>query len=251
MGENLVDFSMSVKTIEKRLLQLVRFTRAIKHGDFVSAGRVLRTPDPKVRHPVKQSANNWLEYHLGIEPVVKDIYEATQFLQKPIKNVFCRARSRSTRKWKSADPGLYQSQTFWDYEIRVQMMVEVAISNPNLYLANAMGVLNPAQVLWQTIPLSFVIDWFVNVESFIGQATDFWGLTTKNPLTTVSWKGTTMETWDNPPFYMPPSKFECGGQSRSLGLTLPSLGLRPFKLPSWQRGFTACALLVNGLKSLR
>jgi hypothetical protein len=251
MGENLIDLSQSVRTIETRALQLYRFTKAIKRGDFKSASHILRTPDPKVKHPVKQSANNWLEYHLGIEPVVKDIYSAVNFLQTPVKNVFIRQRAMSPYYRKTPDPALYQAQTEWGYRVNIQMIVEVAVSNPALWLANALGIINPAQVLWQVMPLSFVIDWFANVESFLGQTTDFWGLTTKNPLTTVSWRGTTTETWPNPKNYLPASAWQCGGQTRNLGLTLPSLGLRPFKLPGWQRGFTACALLTGGLKSLR
>jgi len=250
MGENLIDVRKSLSTIETRAFQLFDFTRAVKKGRLGDAARILRTPMPKTKDPVKEQANNWLEYHLGIEPVVNDIYNAIDILQNPIKNVFVKGRGSvggfMLRKVTTGDPWSANYQD-WINKVRVEYRAEVAISNPNLYLANSLGLLNPVQVLWQVIPLSFVLDWFVNVEQFLGTASDFWGLTVLNPQTTVTYDGLYDEWWNT---YGWIAKLRTVGMSRQLGFTLPSLGLRPYKATSWQRGLTAVSLLVGSLNSL-
>lgn len=250
LGESLLEFRKSLSTIENRAMQLFDFTRAVKRGRFVQAASILRTPLPRNRHPVKEAGNNWLEYHLGIEPVIRDIYTAVDHLQQPIKNVMVRARASSPEfKLMEYTTTAPWSKTFkFDrVKVDVQYQVEVAVSNPNLWLANSLGVLNPVQVAWQAVPLTFVVDWFVNVESFLGSATDFLGLTTLNPQTMVKFRGKYLEFWTTYGWVYSANFF---GMRRALGLSLPSLGFRPYKATSWQRGLTAMSLLVGGLKSL-
>jgi len=248
MGENVLQFRKSLGTITNRALQLYDFTRAVKRGNLGVAAEILRTPMPRKKHPVKEQANNWLEFHLGIAPVVGDIYAALDVLQNPIKHAKAKGRGKNFFELKKTSandfsPGLQH----WKADIRVQYQAEVAISNPNLYLANTLGITNPAVVLWQMIPLSFVLDWFVNMEQFLGTASDFLGLTVLNASTTCSWNGTFQEIWNT---YGWEQVIRAAGTKRELGLTLPSLSLRPYKATSWQRGLTAASLLVGSLKSL-
>lgn len=39
-----------------------------------------------------------------------------------------------------------------------------------------MGLINPALTAFQIIPLSFILNWFINVEQVLGALTDFAGL---------------------------------------------------------------------------
>lgn len=251
MGENLLSINKSLETIATRGMQLFNFTKAVKRGHFGQAAAILRTPLPRKKHPVKEQANNWLEFHLGIEPVVKDIYSAIDLLQEPIKNVHVKAfgegspttltRSTTTSPWSA---NMARGLTY----VGVKYQADVAISNPNLYLANALGVVNPAVVLWQLAPMSFVLDWFVNVEQFLGTGSDFWGLTVLNASTTTMWAAKYEEWWNT---YGWVNNSVAAGMRRELGITLPSLGLRPYKATSWQRGLTAISLLVPQLRSLK
>lgn len=251
MAENLIEIEKSLQIIATRGMQLLNFTRAIKRGDLKAARQLLHHPDGSTRkHPVKQEANQWLEYHLGIEPAVKDIFTAIDVLQNPLPKFKVTGKSSIY----GAKGGSYTtlasySKTFSRVynTIGVKYGCEVAISNPNLYLANALGVINPAVVLWQLIPLSFVLDWFVNVEQFLGTMSDFWGLSTLNEYTSVIYAATYEEYWTT---YAWRYKMVCIGMERSNGFSLPSLALRPFKATSWERGLTAISLLIPALKSL-
>lgn len=250
MGENLAQIGKSFSTIERRAIQLWNFTRAIKKGHLKTAFQILQTPQPKRLHPVKEQGNNWLEYHLGIEPAVKDIFTAVDIIQQPIKAMKVKARGHVG----TFSLGGYTTTAPWSLNfsqgctwLGVEYGAEIAISNPNLYLANSMGIINPVQVLWQLVPLSFVLDWFVNVESFLGSYTDFYGLTVQKSYTTVKYGVQYDEWWTTYGWQM---RHVGTGMDRSPGISLPGLGLRPYKQLSWQRGLTAISLLVPALKSL-
>jgi hypothetical protein len=255
MGENFLDLHESVRTIETRARQLFHIVRDLKK---LNLGEVVRdVVDPryssamKMSHPIKNVSGQWLEFHLGIEPVVKDIYAAIDHMQQPIKNVFCRSRAYGGQaiRLQTVDEGYRVTKYTRNVACYAMHQVEVAVSNPWLYLANSLGLVNPVQVAWQVTPLSFVADWFVNVEQFLGTVTDFLGLTTLNPMTTTYWNGFFNQTMVGTN-YNSTGTANCGGMTRSLGITLPSLHFHPYKVPGVARAATAVALLVGGLHSL-
>lgn len=258
MGENLVELGKSVSTVTNRMMQLFEFTRAVRRGHFGIAAEILRTPLPKrlgEKVKPKELSGQWLEYHLGIEPVIKDIGAALKLLSEPIKAVHISATNGSDTF--SEPYKVFERRYAWSYAVGlerstikslgVRYSASVAISNPNLYLANSLGLLNPVQVTWQAQPLSFVLDWFVNVEQFLGLATDFFGLTVEDATTTLRYRSEFYERWNN---YGWEAKVDIFCLKRDTGIQLPSLGLRPFRGLSWQRGLTAAALLIPALKSL-
>lgn len=63
---------------------------------------------------------------------------------------------------------------------RVAYSAAVRISNPNRWLAERAGLLNPATVAWDLVPWSFVVNMFVNTGQLVQQITDFAGLSFSN-----------------------------------------------------------------------
>lgn len=255
MGENTFELHKSLQTIEHKALQLANAYRDIRRRDFKSAMETLWWGvDQKThKHAIKQGGSNWLEFHLGIAPVIGDVYNAIQVLQQPIKSYKVRGRGRDVD---------YQ-QLRWipfswsrghEIEIKYQYTCEVSVTNPNLWLANSLGIVNPFQVAWQLIPMSFVVDWFVNVESFLGSFTDLLGLNVQKAASTLTYSGTSCQG-----YYSPGNAYgytfqycvdDICGMRRSVGITTPSLQLRPFRLPGWQRALTAISLLLPQIKSI-
>lgn len=250
MGESLFQINQSLGMIATRATQLVKFTNAIRKGRFGDAKDILRCPEPRKRHPVKEQSSNWLEYHLGWAPMVNDIFTAMDIIQSPIKNTFCRGRATVPGGILVNQPAQFPgSESYYEVlnRVSVQYTAEVAISNPNLYLANSLGVINPVQIAWQLIPMSFIVDWFINVEQFLGTFTDFYGLTVQKATTTTTWDATNTRRVQDPQSVVIAT---INGMDRVLGVTTPNLSLRPLKALSWQRGLTAISLLTTGLKSL-
>lgn len=64
---------------------------------------------------------------------------------------------------------------YWGY-VRVTYGAQVRIENPNLWLAERAGLVNPLAVAWDIVPWSFVINMFTNVGSIVNSITDFAGI---------------------------------------------------------------------------
>lgn len=241
---NIAEGRQSFQMIANRASQLRIFSRQVKARKFKSAAETLGMAFIPPGVSIKKSyANNWLEFWFGWKPLITDIYSAINQIQQPIKNHVARGTGRSY--WtQSYVPGGYNAN--WSHErfIGVRTQAEVAVTNPNLWLANTLGLINPASVLWELVPFSFVVDWFFNVGQVLNSYTDLCGLTLKNPCTSVLVRGTTNEWWTT---YGWKAKFSTVYMSRSTGVTLPSLIRKPLRQPSATRAITAISLLIQQL----
>ena len=116
-------------------------------------------------HTVKAASDAWLAWRYGWQQLARDVEHVYNFLQTPIQALVVEGRSgessvdsytaEETYFWSSSD-GAY----VWDVDIDISVR------------GNAVGVLkgetlnliaNPAISYWETVPYSFVADWFVNV----------------------------------------------------------------------------------------
>jgi len=62
--------------------------------------------------------------------------------------------------------------------------VVLSVENPNLFAAGQLGLVNPAVVLFDRYPLSFVLNWFWPIQQWMASWTDFVGLRLEAPYTT-------------------------------------------------------------------
>lgn len=254
LSVSLVEAEQSIRSLRQRALQLAAFTLALSRGKYKAAANVLTMTDPPKRvGRIKSGAGQWLEYHLGWEPAVKDIGNAIDVLQQPIKNTRAHARSTwgelvvESNNWPPPDWSRGQKRV---YEmLAVEMGIEVGIDNPNLFLANNLGFVNPVSVAWELVPFSFIVDWFINVGQVISSYTDFLGLSVQNAYTTTHMKGTWQERWGDTPGGE--AVFSWWKTDRQTVLAGPTLHIKKLRPLSLARGATAISLLVGQLRSLK
>lgn len=136
---------------------------------------------------VKTAASDVLEYEFGWVPLVSEIYalsaHAFALAIPPIK-----VTGRSSERFSET---LFQggSPSYQDIvEGRRSCCVDafVSIENPNLWLADRLGVINPAVVAWDAVPWSFVVNFFSNTNAYMSQFTNLIGLRIRNISTTRS-----------------------------------------------------------------
>jgi hypothetical protein len=116
-------------------------------------------------HTVKAASDAWLAWRYGWQQLVRDIQNVHELLLRPIQSLVVEGRSGESFSDSNTveQPFLWStSEGFYYWIVNSDISVR----------ANAVGVLrgetlnliaNPAISFWETIPYSFVADWFVNV----------------------------------------------------------------------------------------
>lgn len=228
--------------ITKRALQLYRL------------GRVAKLHRSNFRRETKSAAGNYLEFHFGWVPMINDIGNAVNVLQKgtPPARVRATGRARGVDSSNRLVLSNRRINTRTTYDIKVQYGCDAVISNSDLWLANQLGFINPLTVAWELVPYSFVVDWFVNVQEFLTQGTDTIGLRIANRYATSLQKADVFHFeydfvngnensrtreifytgWDH-------------RMDRQLSWPSVSLGLRPPKRWGYRRALAAISLLIQ------
>lgn len=247
---SLVQRKQAMAMMESRLFQLYRFARDLRHGKPASALRQLTSQHSSdgywssrrrgVRETSRGFSNSFLEAHFGWEPVIRDIYNSAKLLSDPIPYGRVKAHSSKLRQFSKGTNGALQGEHA--LECQVVCGCNVRVSSPNLFLANQLGLINPAQVLWDAIPWSFVVGWFVNIDQFLAQFTDLAGLTIEQPYYTIFTKDVCKARY---PSWNTSWAAEAVSVRRTTG-SLPevTLKLSPFRL-SPVRAATAISLLLQ------
>lgn len=137
--------------------------------------------------------------------------------------------------------------------VQVRYVTNVLIKNPNTWLAERAGLLNPASVAWDLVPWSFVVNMFVNTGSLVNSITDFAGLELTYQTTTIksqySETRTSMYKRPNPPFGKMVG--EGTNHTRSVGVPLQPPSLE-FRIPeaNWELAAIAASLMVQKVTKL-
>lgn len=277
---NFAERASTIEAMTRRLQQMLTFTIKLRKGDFLGAGEVLGlnlkkrrsskskvtyrydhkdrngglvTSDMTLKKGLKDFGNNYLEYHFGWEPLVKDIYEAISLIESPIRPPVYRGRATSVYTFKPSPSGPYDICIDAVRKTSVQVIANVKVENQSQLTLNQAGVINPFEVLWEVIPFSFIVDWFSNVSDVIGSISDFLGLSLEEPATTIK------QTYTERASYYTDAGLGSFRQvyyaekttvsvRRTLGIATPKLVLKGIKLPSLTRGLTAISLLTLLLK---
>ena len=204
------------------------------------------------RQYLKTVANGWLMWSYGVKPLTEDIYNAMDILQRPFpwKRIEGKSTQKSSDKLIEMPSSKFLTIKLWSWKVSVKQSVDVRVANPNLWLLNRLGLVNPAQWALEGIPLSFVVDWFSNLSDVVNSLTDFVGLETLDPVWNCS--GSVLEDHYFKNEYEPPDNVERHSvrsneyRIRRLGIVLPKLRFA-YERFQWQRGANAISLLLGML----
>lgn len=190
LGVSIASAGQAYNMISTRALQLYFAYKSLKQGRFKRFLAHLGLNPRKYGRPkksaLKDTAGTWLEYTFGWAPLVGDIYSAVDVIQGRYSversHGTCSKSESRLRKTATSENLAYR-------HVRVVCTSHIKVINPSLGLANQLGLVNPFQVAWDLVPFSFVVDWFVKVNKFIGQSTDMLGYDYDTPITTTKIKG--------------------------------------------------------------
>jgi len=117
--------------------------------------------------PIKKAGGYWLAWRYAIRPALMDIDQQCQMLAN-INNRVTTNRFRA-RHNSSASGKWFGAPTLTDHKAAAVVFVTTKANELLVWS----GVSDPASVLWEKIPYSFVVDWMLPVGNFLS-AVDFW-----------------------------------------------------------------------------
>lgn len=182
LGVTLGSYRQSADMIRARARQLANVSE--EYHRLFNRSLAIRRGD------TQSIASAHLEVIFGWQPLVQDIWSAAntviQHADVTLQPVSGRGRAyyeARRRNW----PWEPQDVAFESGTVKVSLSTLVRIENPNLWLAERAGILNPAAVAWDLVPWSFLVNMVTNIGSLVNSVTDFAGLSFDNETTTTTW----------------------------------------------------------------
>lgn len=157
----------AISMMTTRLRGLWQAARSIKRGNVGGALRNLTGQVPKsaqrrarARLDTGDLSGAYLEYHLGWAPMYRDLYEAAGALGLRSHENVIRAAA--------IHEGVVRAAGQPDYEVVVsgryrRILSAKCIVTREATLVERLGLTNPAGILWEATPLSFVIDYVLPI----------------------------------------------------------------------------------------
>jgi len=177
----LTDISQ-IKDIPRTVTQvsgdLVKILTALKsrHGKGVMKAAARMSPRALLKSANKlfrQFGADWLAYRYGIMPMLysyRDIVKTTnRGTDVKTKKVISIHAKETDTNWQALSSGFYRMIENVG-EVKVSCSVFQHFTSAEVASLTGLGV-NPLVTAWELIPYSFVIDWFVDVGSYIAAAT--------------------------------------------------------------------------------
>lgn len=231
MGVTFAEGHQAMAMIAERFGKMRRAYSALRRGRFRKFLAEL-TVGPKRKHRNKiyntlgEAPGLWLEYSFGWSPLLKDVYAATEILDQPLPGGDCSGTGRQSFTYEYHP--LVTGTVWLDGKgmTYVKQGARVYVTNPNLYLAQQVGLANPALIAWELVPFSFMVDWVADVSSYLGSFSDLLGCSVYGAYTTITYKGTASGRFMH--HIIPDTKETSGSVFRTerfLGLTRPTPNL--------------------------
>lgn len=162
---------------------------ALRRGNLIGAGRALgvsvsarRHRKHKVRHaknPADATANGWLELQYGWKPLLQDIYGSAEMIDQKIRRSVRTRLSTSKSIVKNGfdivdDRAWSHARSRWTSKFTMKNVVYYSTPSATLQTLVQCGVTNPALIVWELTPWSFVVDWLLPIGNYLSSldATD-------------------------------------------------------------------------------
>lgn len=220
----------------------------------------------------KNVSDDTLAFLFGVKPLLNDVYSSVKALERLTDlqqkdSEIIRVGGTDTKHVETVTHyygqtgGILRTHTLRMTEtVKVNYTLEYKIVNGALAGLQRMGLLNPAEVLWEAMPWSFIVDWLWPIGSYINSLSSGAGLQWSGGTRTI----TTRRTYQSKMEYFPSVRENNGSQfwngivngskmtetkTRTVLTSAPSPYFPKLKNPFSYLHFTeALALLVQRLK---
>lgn len=194
----MAEASKTIDLVTTNVLRITSTMKALKQGKLGLAMDTLGIGQPPTPRKLKKfdtaygtnprgaASSAWLELQYGWKPLLFDVKNAAETLADRLHDPHSRRTTASVRKTisstlKDQDVLIENSPRLKvDRHLFTKSSVKVSVTFEMDYAssaATAVGITNPALVVWELVPYSFVVDWFVPVGDFLNSLDSTFGKT--------------------------------------------------------------------------
>lgn len=185
LNQNLAQISQLTSLIFVNATKITKSIKQLKRGNLVGAYQLLtagRKSPPSFKSmgvsTAKSVAQNWLQLQYGWKPLLSDI-EGTLLALTQLQTSFgfvqsARATATSAKvsvfDYPPGNPLIGESnsgKTTFTQKTSVKIVVRFKIAEPLKAFMGQTGFTNPVNLVWEILPFSFVVDWFVPVGAYL------------------------------------------------------------------------------------
>jgi hypothetical protein len=140
----------------------------LKRGNFAGAARELGIRARPSRLKTTDVSGRWLEMQYGWLPFLSSSFESMKAFHRISKGP--RSTTYRVRVKKEGDGDNSQSDVNYTYPYHAKRMCIIQAELYEELSANrSLGLMDPLSVLWENVPYSFVLDWFLPVGNYLDQ----------------------------------------------------------------------------------
>lgn len=180
LGVSLAEYRETADFAASCITSVAKSYRAMKKLQFRQAMRELGIHNPK-----KEWANKWLQWKYAVKPTLADCYGALEAYES--RRFDLRGHSHEVKASKTIR---FQHHDQWDLtgpsvsptvrrsgdativgKVRCHGVLRFRVDDPLMFRMDQLGITNPALLVWEKIPYSFVLDWFIPVGNLLTNIT--------------------------------------------------------------------------------
>jgi len=183
-GADLAQARQSVNMISQDAARVLRALAALRRGNVLEAARILGLSWRKGKHG--SIADLWLELQYGWKPLLSSIHDNASLLGKGglLEGSSVKASAQRQTAYQET---FSRGRDTISVECRggVRTAYSAWVRSPGVVRADTLGLINPAEVAWELVPFSFVVDWFIPVGNVLQSLTATAGLDFANGYTST------------------------------------------------------------------
>lgn len=202
LAVSLAEAGQSYRLFTSSARRIASAYRMLRTGDIRGLRRVINVGPNHERSLLRRGPMDirrhapelWLELQYGWKPLLSDLYTSvTQMHSRVIEGFPIRAKSTGTEVRKRSlsnvnTVGIVRADVVQVQQTRVLCLVDYWVDSTLSANLNDWGLTNPLEVIWELVPYSFVVDWFLPVGDYLSSFDAYLGVTFKQGL-----ESTTME----------------------------------------------------------
>ena len=180
LGVAIAESRETVSMLSRNVIALVRAYSAARRGNWRQVFTQLGIG--KHRFKAKDISSRWLEISFGWKPLISDIHAAYELLSVKLTERMPMRAVRLVTSSESWDNTATDSTTLLKKRYYKEIVSRKAtlwfyINDSRLAWASSLGLLNPAVIVWEKVPFSFLVDWLIPVGNLLEACTNTLGLT--------------------------------------------------------------------------